>query len=85
MSKTIFKMKCCKYWNLISYNGLCIICCVVQQLNLVKGNRTLGKSEGFSEYTQIKQLIIHVVSHCTIFLNALKRLYIILPLIVLVQ
>ena len=29
--------------------------------NLAKGNRTLGESVGFSEYTQTQQLIIHVV------------------------
>ena len=45
----------------IKPNGLCMDSCDCYATNLAKGNRTLGKSVGFSGYTQNEQLIIHVV------------------------
>jgi len=41
---------------LVKYFGLCIVCCESRATKLTKGNRTLGKFEGFSEYTQTQAI-----------------------------
>jgi len=38
------------------YNGWCMVSCESRATNLAKGNRTLGKSAGFSEYTETQAI-----------------------------
>ncbi len=40
----------------ICYNGSCMVCCDCLATNLVRINRTLGKSVGFSEYRQTQAI-----------------------------
>lgn len=37
-------------------NGLCMVSYVCYATKIAKGNRTLGKSAGFSEYTQTQAI-----------------------------
>ncbi len=55
---------------------MCMVSCVGYATKIAKGKRTRGKSVGFSEYTQNKQLIIHVVvaSFYLFFNNSASKL-----------
>ena len=59
---------------IMKHSGLYMVGCDCYATNLVKGNRTLGKSVGFSEYTQTQAInytlccafVIFLIFHCSI-------------------
>lgn len=49
---------------------VCVWLVALARTKLIKETEPIGKSAGFSEYTQTKQLVIHVVGNWLLFIQS---------------